>query len=197
MSESVPVFLQLAGSRLQSLCYVSEGDKQAKPMPGVEAIARMTEMTRLVLCHFNGPNNSNLSALQGLQLQELVLINCPGAPAAIIGTGSMTSLQKLHVVDDCSDEPEYFATIPPFEDDLHKPESAGHQEALELHQLGLIVLKLPNLVHVSGLSKLITVGMAEALSGWYRSQYPFCSMTYYDSHLVEYQWQRMKHTEQK
>ena len=110
-----PSFLQLAGPKLQSLNYVAEMGKEGEGVPDVNAIAGLRGMTRLELSYFI--SNANLSALQGLKLQELVLINCPGAAAAILASGSMSSLQKLHILDRVGLNKDEFNALEPHTDD--------------------------------------------------------------------------------
>ena len=176
-------FMPLAGPQLWELtCW----DVQEAPLtyaPDIEAIARLTGLTRLELVSYDCA--VSFSPLQHLGLIELVLVDCPYIPENLFIPGALTDLQKLHMADlEPPPSPEEFNR------DLQTPGSEGYLAAHELRHLGAIVLRLPKLFQLSGRCSLLSVGMADALSasGWHKHRCKRGSMTNLEWHGDSYMW---------
>ena len=145
----------------------------------VPAIAQLTALTRLELIYYD--DNPDMTPLQNLRLEELILVDCELIAKALFVPGALTALQKLHITDHghCVSAADYQA-------DLENPASEGYLPAHQLRRMGAIVLGLPSLRRLSGWCSLLEVAMAEELKGWHRSKYrPFS--------ITEYDWSDCKH----
>ena len=131
------------------------------PIETVKAVARLSALTRLKLVAYFC--TTRLTALQRLNLRELYLYRCPGAAEALLLPGAMTTLQRLHILDDGT---PWLLNPEIFQKELTDAESEGHKEVQKLYQMGQVLFSLPSLVQVSGTCPLFTCAMAEGLKDW-------------------------------
>ena len=140
LSEVSPKFIQLGSTGLLAFSWRPKWS-QEDHVPYVADVANLTTLTRLELCRVLC--NTGLEALQGLNLEELVLVNCsraaeklivPGALTygshSVLNNAQLTSLQKLCIIE--HSEPEW-ESVEAFTTELQDPESAKYRRAVELH----------------------------------------------------------------
>lgn len=180
-------FVRLAGPQLQSFSSRPKPQLSHASLPDRRSIAAMTSLTRLELIDFGGEfDGVDVAQLQQLRLRELVLIDSPHMPQALIADDSLIALERLHI-----DEGGFPMEERSFYEDLCDPNAAGHERAQELHQLGSTVQGLPNLTQVSGHCSLFAFGMSDALLHWEKSEYVPGSLTKYGGDGSKYRWTRL------
>ena len=180
VSDMTSLPLPLAGIEVLSLSSRCSQGFEEKDID-ISAIVSSTALTRLELVEYH--RKSNLAPLWELGLKELVLLDCPNIPKALLVPGALTALQKLHIA-------ERGRRISPaaFQANLRDPASEAYVSSHKLCRLGAIVLSLPSLVQLSGTCSLFEAAMAEELEGWHRSQYQAGSMSDYDWPEGTYVW---------
>lgn len=154
--------MTIAGAALQSLTYSA---KRQDPID-IAAITRLTGLTALHLEQVDW--STGLEALRSLPLQSLSLRNCPGAEFIFLVPGALTALRQLEVTE----ATRYIVNLTQWWRFITNSELEAHQ-ALQntfqlLREVGDTVLRLPNLVKLSGSSSLLMVGIRNGQNGWTR-----------------------------
>lgn len=161
-------------------------------LPLRHEIAAMTALTRLEMINFRkGEGQYRVWGQQLQNLRELVLVGSPYLVNDLIVDGSMTALQRLHLV---GDPPADFHAFPTdkksFYENLANLNARGHWRAQQLHNMGSTVLRLPSLTQVSGNCSLITYGMDEGLQSWKRCKYIRGCITQFDEGHANCMWSK-------
>ena len=137
------------------------GEMQQKT---ASVIASLTSLTQLTLAEYG--YSEGLSALHGLELQELRLKHCSNAAASILSSGAMTSLETLHISEGTEPKEGVFSDLTAFNEALEDTRITDHEKAQELHQLGQVVLSLPRLVQLSGDCSLFSYALTKDQTRW-------------------------------
>ena len=148
----VPELLALADENLQSLS-LQEDEANiyiSSPLPRLDILTRLT---RLELLERDGDADNSIE-IRGLQLQELVLIDCKCLAQELFVPGALTTLRKLHI------------EISHFISDESMMKNLPDSRRQELKAVGEITLGLPHLYQVSGACTLFLVGMRQGLKSW-------------------------------
>ena len=154
-----PYALTLADEKLHSLTLRIETSATLQ-QPTLQHLARLSGLIRLEL---EGWYKQKMAgSLSGLQLEELVVIDCGDLLLQLFEPGTLNALRKLHV------ECETFTSN--YYEELAK-------EKQKLEKLGSIVSRLPQLCQISGVCDLFTVGMAKFLKGWHTAEIPLDTMS--------------------
>ena len=120
-------------------------------------LASLTELTRLELKALTTDNEEEVGALRYLQLQELVLINCPDLEWRLFVPGALTRLRKLHIEnEDCIAIGNY----------RMRNSLLLDKKREQLKAAGEIVFQLGELSQISGLCNLFVAGMRQGLGEW-------------------------------
>lgn len=146
-----PEFLELADDSLPSLSLQEPHPDLLSP--SLAKLARLSCLTRLELRDVYA--RDSMTRLRGLPLQELVLIDCPGAEEKLFVPAALTTLRRLHIEERHCDGTLY-------EDE----KGSSLAEERQLQNLGDIVLQLPELMQVSGFSNLLAIGLRAGLRSW-------------------------------
>ena len=98
LRESDPVLLQLAPDTLRLLCFEPP---YAQLDPAI--FRTMSSVNKLELINNALDVKADMTPLQSLPLEELVLINCPNAASAILAPGVLRGVKRL-LIDSCERE---------------------------------------------------------------------------------------------
>ena len=122
-----------------------------------QKIGSLTGLTRLELHEFRCCTAvADTRPLHGLHLRELALHYCSDLQSDLFAPGALLLLTSLHIRESWEER------------EAIKDEN-GHVQ--KLTECGRIVLDLPHLVEVSGSSMLFSIGMADELRFWQKSNY--------------------------
>ena len=159
LSESSAEVIHVAGPHLQSLSYISlvpEGNQDAV----IRHIATLTSLTSLHLEQVSTSDTISIeyTKLQKMRLQELTLCYCYRMAEALIVPGALLTLRKLHLE-------EILGHLSSFAGAMEAPNNKYLLE--DAHQIAESLLSLPDLVELSGISKLF---MLKLLEGWKKWQ---------------------------
>ncbi len=148
--------LDLAPESLQSLSFqASSSSEEHRRQLRPDNFYKLTGLTQLQLVNEALDIDANCSPLQRLDLQELVLIDCPRADRAILAPGAFRGLEILHI-DGCDAE----RGSPDYDSD------ASVLEESEQIRIGSILRGMPHLKQLSGRSDLFQSGLAGFMEGW-------------------------------
>ena len=152
--------LSFADAALLSLSYRRHPNTR-QTESAVLQLARLTGLTRLELANqiAAGPSDT-YAPLRGLQLVELVLLECQGLEPKLFTPGALTALQRLHIED-------RFAEMGGMPDSWEAQMDHG-----TLQRTGDILLSHPQIRQLSGLGRLFSVGMRQGLREWHMSDLP-------------------------
>lgn len=163
------MFLAIAGTALQSLtCPASE---VADTFNGA-VIARFTGLTELHLA--NVYFTPGFTALRSLPLQSLSLLYCRGVDeelSHLFVPGALTALRKLQYFEDPIDFMVYDDRLRSMEHASPEAQQWRQNILQQLREVGDIVLNLPNLVELSGQSRLLRYGIKDGQNGWKCNKY--------------------------
>lgn len=160
--------LNLADESLRSLSLHEDGVYRHNPLL-LPRIAGLTGLTRLELSQREGDAVDSIQMLRGLQLQELVLIECSGIEQRLFIPGALTTLRRLHIEESDFISEESMMEI--------LPENTRQ----ELRAAGDSILQLPHLYQVSGMCTLYQMSMQEGLRSWTEALFPEGLMVSYKS----------------
>ena len=137
-----PEFIDIAGSNLQQLSYEGLwGVSQFEEHMIWGKVASLAALTRLEVTYCFDPRRKE-PELRDTGLIDVVLIRCPDMPALLLEDGALTSLERLHIEDDCSNMHMDEGSS----DTWEEGEKGGPFLALErLCIAGNAILSLPNL----------------------------------------------------
>lgn len=163
-------FVELAGPSLQSLAVDFQEVADDERDWVLYSIVSCSGLTRLELSNLLGFRRGRAEELDRLPLQELVFINCSGAPGDVIVPGALPALQRLHIEDDLLS--------------WWKSNRRGDRNNVGMWELRRslaisfkFMLGLPKLRQLSGVSSFFEVGMKKKLKGWEVSEYEAGMMT--------------------
>ncbi len=157
-------FFGLASRGLQSL------ELDLKEMAGEDCTwavwraASFSGLTRLELAGLQALTEAQAERMGNLRLQELVLIDCKLTPLKLFTARALRSLERLHIEDNVLSWWK--------ENKVGQPENISMWEFRRfLIGCGKIILSLPRLHHLSGVSSVLEVGMKNKLKSWHVSDY--------------------------
>ena len=121
-------------------------------------LASLTGLTRLELIAAGTGDVEEVFLLRDLQLQELVLINCPGLEWKLFVPGALSRLRKLHIEDG--------GCIAIGSGCRARNHLMFEEERDQLKAAGKVVFQLDELSQISGLCNLFVAGMRRGLRKW-------------------------------
>ena len=151
--------LDLADKSLQSLSF-QEKDTFSQTNSDLPRITCLTNLTRLELSRRPLDAEDSIQMLRGLQLQELVLLECISTAQRLFVHGSLTTLRRLHI-----ERSSFFS-----DESTTVLISSSRLDALKA--AGDVILGLPHLHQISGACPLFEIGMGQGLRGWLEADLP-------------------------
>lgn len=153
--------LGLAPNTLKALSYEPRGTKL-----DTRVFRTMSSVTKLELINKALEAKADLTHLQRLPLEELILIDCPSADSAILVQGAFNQLKRIHI-DGCEREHNFHYYSPASDDDAGYETSHSTYVGSEGDRMSSVLQSLPHLERVSGRSHLFCRGLYEFLEEWH------------------------------